>query len=94
MIIHELQITKGSREAVPLRRIVVPGLPHHITQRGNGRQDVFDVDSDRLLFLDLLAEYSHRYHLEICGYCLMGNHFHPIAVPPEENSAARTLRRL
>jgi putative transposase len=75
-------------------RIVVPGLPHHITQRGNGRQDVFDVDSDRLLFLDLLAEYSHRYRLEIWGYCLMSNHFHLIAVPLEENSAARTLRRL
>jgi hypothetical protein len=75
--------------------------PHRTSQgcritspSGNGRQDVLDADSDRLLFLDLLAEYSHRYHLEICGYCLMGNHFHPIAVPPEENSAARTLRRL
>jgi putative transposase len=72
----------------------VPGLPHHIAQRGNGGQDVLDVDSDCLLFLDLFAEYSHRYHLEICGYCPMSNHFHPIAVLLEENSAARTLRRL
>jgi putative transposase len=75
-------------------RIIVPGLPHHITQRGNGRQDVFDTDSDRQLFLDLLAEYSHRYLLEIWGSCLMTNHFHLIAVPQQDNSAARALRRL
>ncbi|MFH0981453.1 MAG: transposase, partial [Planctomycetota bacterium] len=25
-------------------RIVLPGQPHHVTQRGNNRQDVFFVD--------------------------------------------------
>jgi putative transposase len=27
--------------------IVVPGVPHHITQRGNFRQVVFESDADR-----------------------------------------------
>jgi len=35
-------------------RIVIPGLSHHITQRGNNRQDVFFVDDDRVAYLDLL----------------------------------------
>jgi len=51
--------------------MVVPGVPHHFTQRRNGRQSVFDADSDRQLFLDLLAEYSDRYLLDVWGYCLI-----------------------
>jgi hypothetical protein len=35
--------------------IVVPGLPHHITQRGNGRANVFDCDQDRVMFLDFIG---------------------------------------
>jgi hypothetical protein len=35
---------------------MVPGLAHHITQRGNGRADVFDCDHDRIIFLELLAD--------------------------------------
>ena len=75
-------------------RIIVPGVPHHFTQRGNGRQPVFDVESDRRLFLDLLAEYSARYWLDVWGYCLMTNHFHLLAVPQRDASAAGALGRL
>jgi len=76
------------------KRIVVPGLPHHITQRGNGRANVFDSDDDRVVFLDLLAAYSLQYRLTIWGYCLMSNHFHLIAVPSHEDAAAKALGRL
>ena len=76
------------------KRIVVPGLPHHITQRGNGRADVFDSDDDRVVFLDLLAAYSLQYRLTVWGYCLMSNHFHLIAVPSHEDAAAKALGRL
>ena len=38
-----------------LARVVMPGLPHHITQRGNGRQRTFFVDADYALYRDLLA---------------------------------------
>ena len=76
------------------KRIVVPGLPHHITQRGNGRACVFDSDDDRVVFLDLLGAYSRQYQLTVWGYCLRSNHFHLIAVPSHENSAAKVLGRL
>src|SRR5215467_9003317 len=76
------------------KRIVVPGLPHHITQRGNGRADVYDSDSDRTVFLDLLASYSRQYRLTVWGYCLMSNHFHLIAVPSHEDSIAKVIGRL
>ena len=72
-------------------RIIAPGLPHHITQRGNYRQDVFTDDDDRRQYLYWLGDYSQKYGLSILSYCLMSNHIHLIAIPKDENSLARTL---
>ncbi len=38
-----------------LARLVVPGLPHHVTQRGKGRERTFSGYSDYALYRDLLA---------------------------------------
>ena len=38
-----------------LARTVAVGCGHHITRRGNNRQDVFLVDDDRHVYLELLA---------------------------------------
>ena len=59
---------------------MIAGAPHHITQRGNNRQDVFFVDDDRRVYVGLLAEEAERHGLEVLGYCLMTNHVH-LAVP-------------
>jgi len=48
-------------------RIVIEGCAHHVSQRGNNRQDVFFVDDDRRVFLDLLAEASKRFDLTVDG---------------------------
>jgi putative transposase len=76
-----------------LARIVLPGVPHHVTQRGNNRQDVFFVDDDRRVYLDLLHEQSERFGLKIEGYCLMGNHVHLVATPSGEESLAKAIGR-
>ena len=36
-----------------MARVVVPGVPHHVTQRGNRREDVFHTDADRQRYLAL-----------------------------------------
>jgi putative transposase len=73
-------------------RVVFPGLPHHVTQRGNRRQDVFrDVD-DRLRFVELLADRTARAGLRIWAYTLMTNHVHLIVVPEEKESLANAMR--
>ena len=38
-----------------LLRVVIPGIPHHVTRRGNGRQQAFFEDGDDALYRDLLA---------------------------------------
>lgn len=74
-------------------RIVLPGVPHHITQRGNNRQDVFFVDDDRRAYLAILAEQAERFGLTIQGYCLMANHVHLIATPEADDSLAKAIGR-
>jgi len=69
--------------------VIAVGLPHHVTQRGNGRRVVFHSDED----LQLLREYGERYAVRWWGYCLMSNHVHLVAVPMKENALANTLRR-
>jgi putative transposase len=72
-------------------RIVVPGVAHHVTQRGNNRQDVFFTDDDRRFYLKTLREQAERFGLTVTGYCLMTNHVHLIVTPEEEDSLARTI---
>jgi len=74
-------------------RIVIPGCPHHITQRGNNRQDVFFVDGDRVRYLEILAEQSERFGLTVDGYCLMTNHVHLVATPAGPESLAKAVGR-
>jgi putative transposase len=74
-----------------IARIVAPGYPHHITQRGNNRARVFFDDEDRLTYLKLLAGYGRKHALEIWAYCLMDNHVHLLAVPGTETSLARGI---
>jgi putative transposase len=76
-----------------LSRVVVPGLPHHITARGNGRQATFRSDPDRSVYLDMLRQNRRQFGLSIRAYCLMPNHIHLLAVPERADSMARTLGR-
>jgi putative transposase len=71
-------------------RAVFAGLPHHITQRGNRREDVFYTDEDREVYLGWLKEYCKQHKVEILAYCLMTNHIHIIAVPKTELEGQKT----
>ena len=64
-----------------LARVVVPNVPHHLTQRGNRRQQTFFAEEDYALYLNLMAEWCNERGVEIWAYCVMPNHVHLIAVP-------------
>lgn len=74
-----------------IARIIAPGYPHHITQRGNNRSVVFFDDEDRQTYLTLLAGYAEKHALQVLAYCLMPNHVHILAVPDMEASLARGI---
>lgn len=77
-----------------LARRVFAGLPHHIVQRGNRREDVFFRDADRSAYLDWLSEYSRQHGMQVLAYCLMTNHVHIVAVPATEDGLERVFRPL
>jgi putative transposase len=64
-----------------LARLVVPGIPHHVTQRGNRRQPTFFSDADYTLYLKLLKHWCDKARTRIWAWCLMPNHVHLILVP-------------
>ena len=74
-----------------LPRLVLPGIPYHVTQRGNRRQQTFFEDGDYALYRDLLAEAAERAGAEVWCYCLMPNHVHLIVVPADEDGLRRTF---
>ena len=76
---------------VRIARVIAPGIPHHIVQRGNRKQNVFLEKGDQAAYLSILKEQAEKYHLSIWAYCLMTNHVHIIAVPETETSLTRAV---
>ena len=74
-----------------LARIVVPGFPHHVTQRGNRRERVFFGPEDFRFYRRLLAEAAQQASTEVWAYCLMPNHVHLMLTPRGENGLRDTL---
>ena len=74
-----------------LARLVIPGMPHHVTQRGNRRQQTFFSGEDYASYVELMAEWCREEGVDIWGYCLMPNHIHLIAVPRTEESLRRAI---
>ena len=74
-----------------IARVVVPGIPHHIVQRGNRRQQVFFSDDDRRFYLRLLKKHAAEAGITYWAYCLMENHVHLIGVPQKQDSFAKGI---
>ena len=74
-----------------LARAVIPGVPHHITQRGNRRQATFFSEDDYRVYLELMAQWCGRFGVEVWAYCLMPNHSHLIVVPQTEHGLRHAI---
>jgi len=74
-----------------IARVVLPGYPHHVTQRGVRSMDIFSSDEDREEYLCLLSEQGRRFGVRFLAYCLMSNHVHLVAIPEEAGSLARGI---
>ena len=75
-----------------IARIVIPGLPHHVTQRGNRRSDVFCQAVDRRVYLSLVGKYASECGLQIWAYCLMTNHVHFVLMPEHRQALSQAMR--
>ena len=74
-----------------MARVVAAGVPHHVTQRGNRRQQVFFSDSDYQTYMTLLAQSCRQAGVAVWAYCLMPNHVHLILAPRDEDGLRAAL---
>lgn len=72
-------------------RLVVPGIPHHVTQRGNRCQQTFFSDSDYALYLKLLRFWCGKAGSAVWAWCLMPNHVHLVLVPVHPDGLREAL---
>jgi putative transposase len=72
-------------------RLVLPGIPHHVTQRGNRRQPTFFSDADYGLYLRLLRHWCRKSGTSVWAWCLMPNHVHLVLVPTHEDGLRAAL---
>jgi putative transposase len=78
-----------------MRRVVLPGYPHHVVQRGHNRQVVFAGEADYRRYLGHLQELSATFEVRVHAYCLMTNHVHLLLTPGDADSAlARLMKAL
>lgn len=75
-------------------RIILPGTPLHIIQRGNNRQACFFAEEDYEVYLDWLLEYSRKSGCAIHAYVLMTNHVHLLLTPKRKESAGNLMKLL
>ncbi len=74
-----------------IARVAVPGIPHHVIQRGNRRQQTFWTDSDYQYYLLLMKESCQQNEVSIWAYCLMPNHVHLVMVPETEEGLTKAI---
>ena len=74
-----------------MARAVFEGVPHHVTQRGNGKARTFFSEADYQLYKDLLTENAQKTGVEVWSWVLMPNHVHLILVPPDPDALRRCL---
>jgi putative transposase len=74
-----------------IARVVVPGIPHHVTQRGNRRLQTFFTDEDYAAYRDLIATGCRQARVQVLAWSIMPNHAHLVLVPPGEDGLRQAL---
>ena len=73
-------------------RIVIPGQPQLIIQRGDNRQDVFAIDADYQIFREALVAAADAHGLRIHAYAWMTNHVHLLGTPEHAASISKMFQ--
>lgn len=74
-------------------RIEFSGALYHVTSRGDRKEDIYQDDADRKIYLGVLGEVCKRFNWVLHAYCLMDNHYHLLVETPDGN-LAKGMRHL
>ncbi len=77
-----------------IARALVDNCCYHLTNRGNGRQQIFHKDEDYRAFIDLLLQARGKYGVKLLAWCLMPNHYHLLVQPAEADQLNKWMQWL
>ena len=72
-----------------MARTAIPGIPHHVTQRGNRRAQTFFDDGDYKFYRDRLGVECRAAGVEVWAWVLMPNHVHLVLAPSDGDGLRR-----
>lgn len=75
-----------------LARLTLPGYPHHVIQRGNNRQAIFESIDDYQTLLELIEQKARKFDVLIHAYVLMSNHFHLLLTPQTSDGMPKMMQ--
>lgn len=76
-------------------RVVVPGMPHHIFNRGNNKRRLFSYPRDfRRMLWDVENALDVVAGIVIHALVLMANHLHMIVVPESKEALSRFMKQV
>jgi len=75
-------------------RVIVPGYPHHIVQRGNNKSQIFFNDDDYRKYLYILKKFKNETECKVWAYCLMHNHVHLLLTPQRQDALAKCMQKV
>lgn len=74
-------------------RIEFTNALYHVTARGDRREDIFEDDQDRQMFLSTLEQVVTQFNWICHAWCLMDNHYHLLVQTPDGN-LSKGMRQL
>ena len=74
------------------KRIAKGDIVYHALNRANGRLRIFKKRQDFEAFESILAEGIERYRMRLCGYCIMGTHWHLVLWPRADGDLSHFMR--
>ena len=77
----------------PLRK-AAGGVVYHVINRANGRLRIFKKPADFLAFERVISQAIEQVNMRICGYCIMGTHWHFLLWPREDGDLSEFMKWL
>lgn len=75
-----------------LKRKTTGGFVYHVLNRANGKLKIFKKAADFAAFEEILAQGQERFGMRICGYCIMGNHWHLLLWPENDGDLSAFMK--
>jgi REP element-mobilizing transposase RayT len=91
-LVSSYKINNIRRIVMRKRRELVMGAKYHVISRANRKEMIFTSHHIKELFMDVVRSAKKKYRFTISNFCIMGNHFHLIIQPLENQNLSKIMQ--